>query len=184
MKPLINGQTISMDAHVAGKTPNYKDLHIHKKVNGHNKSVEIRISVDINKSIRVEGRDDKIRNEIKQTIKRKQNEQLVRDFANEVINEISKYDEIKRMDKQAQKKILIDYAKRLAEYFKISDFRDVMTAEVDNKIHFLLTSHEESNKLYYIKQDLIREYIKIGDDLEQIFHGNENYHYTNLFDNE
>jgi hypothetical protein len=51
MKSLINGQTISMDAHVAGKTPKYKDLHIHKKINRHHGSVEIRIPVDINKSI-------------------------------------------------------------------------------------------------------------------------------------
>jgi hypothetical protein len=122
-----------MDAHVAGKTPKYKDLHIHKKVNRRHKSVEIRIPVDINKSIRVEGHDDEIRNEIEQTLKKSQKEQIIRDFANEVIDKIATYDEIKEMDKQKQKKVLIDYAKRLAEYFKMLDFRDVMSAEIDNK---------------------------------------------------
>jgi tRNA pseudouridine-54 N-methylase len=178
-----------MDAHVAGKNPKFGDLHIHKKTNRHNNSIEVKIPVNPDKEIQFKARKGDRRtkekpfiNEVKKEFK-KQSEEKMRHFAKEVIEGITKYDEVRNKPKEEQKDILRDYAERLAGYFDLPRFRDVMAAEIDNKIQFLLTSHADSNnKLYYIKQDIIREYITIGDDLEELFYRNEKHCDPDLFD--
>jgi hypothetical protein len=183
MKSIITDQSIKIDAHVSGKEPLLKDVHIHKKTNKHNRSVDIKIPIDKNQDITMDDRKSgqEIKNEMKKVFKK--SERKMREFASEAVNQIDRYDEMKTMGKEKRDEILKDYADRLAGFFELPRFKDVMVAEAENQL-FMLTSHmDNSNKLFYIKQDITRKYIKIGDDLEQLFHGNENYHDKSISDN-
>jgi hypothetical protein len=180
MNGLIKDQTIRMDAHVSGKEPKLMDLHIHKKVNKKNrKIVQVKIPVNINREISIKGDVSELCDEMKKVFKK--DERKTRKFASGVIETILKYDEFNNLTKEEQRKKLEEFAQRLAEYFEAQEIADVMSSEINGKIQFFLTSHIYNNKMFYIKQDLYRQYIKIGDDLEQIFHGNENSHQPDLF---
>jgi hypothetical protein len=183
MRELISGQTIRMDAHAAGSEPKFENLHIHKEPNNHKGGADIRIHVDSDHTVCDSPKNDhqkKIISEVKRVLKK--NPDKTKKFVKEILDEIKRFSdsdpdsEFKKKEPDEQRKILIDFAERIGDYFGCKKIKDIMAVEIDNRISFLLTSHKpEKGKLFFIRQDISRRYIKVGDDLEQIFYGNNKY---------
>jgi hypothetical protein len=179
MKQIIQDQTVSFDTHQAGdgRKVDVDQLHMHKRMNGKKfKGVNIKIPLDPNKSIDYTGNNSKegqrIINEIRKVLKK--NPGKVREMAKFVANRISRYTD--DMTAENSKEFLDKTANALAKHFELNDkISESMTQEINNHLSFYITSHlDNEGNIYYIKQDITRKRIKIGDDLEQLFYGNEN----------
>jgi hypothetical protein len=180
MKQIIQDQTISFDTHQAGdgRKIQVDQLHMHKRMNGKKfKGVNIKIPLDPNQSIDYSGNNSEdgqlIINEIKSVFKK--NPSKVREMAKYVANRISRYTQ--DMTVEESKQFLDNGAEAIAKHFELNDkIAETMTKQIKNHLSYYITSHEdETGKLYYIKQDIDRKRIKIGDDLEKIFYGNEKF---------
>ena len=177
MRSLIQNQTVSFDTHQAGDGQKVKveDLHMHKRMNGRKyKGVNIKIPFNPEKEIEYTGNNsdysDQIINEIKRAFKKNPNK--VREFAKDLANRISRYSS--DMNAENSRKFLEESAQTIAKHFELNEkIINVMISEIYNHVSFFITSHkDDTGKTFYIKQDIDRKRVKIGDDLEKIFYGN------------
>ena len=180
MKQIIQDQTISFDTHQAGdgRKIEISQLHMHKRMNGKKfKGVEIKIPLNPDQPIDFgDSKSDigtQIINEIKNVFKK--NPTKVREMAKYIANRISRYSE--DMNPETSKKFFEDGAKAIAKHFDLNEkIEQNITEQMKNHLSFYITAHsDEEGNTFYIKQDIGRKRIKIGDDLEKLFFGNEKY---------
>ncbi len=173
MKQIIKDQTVSFDTHQAGdrREVDADQLHMHKRMNGKRfKGVNIRIPFDPNKPIDYSGNNSKegkhLIREIREVFKK--NPAKVREMAKFVANRISRY--TADMNAEDSKNFLDNTANALGKHFDLNDnVSEAMTQQIHNNLSFYITSHTDNDgKVYYIKQDIDRKRIKIGDNLEKI----------------
>jgi len=180
MRELINNQTIDFDIHNAGDglEISVDGLHMHKRMNGKkHKGVEVLFPLDDKTEVqfRPTHTSDVIQRQIINEIQRvlKKNRSKRSEFVEIIMSEIERHmDEnitVKNVD------IIRRGAERVAKLFsKEGKIRDEMLQEIDSKIQFYITKHKKDDKGYfYVKQDLKRNRIKVGDDLESLNYGNE-----------
>lgn len=180
MKQIIQDQTISFDTHQAGdgQEINIDGLHMHKRMNSKKfKGVNIRIPLNPDEEISYSGNNSKLSNEIINEIKTvfKKNPAKVREMAKTLAGIISRYS--KDMNAKNSKEFTDNSAKAIAKHFDLNeDISGKLDSGINKHLSFVITSHEDENgKLYYIKQDISRKRIKIGDNLEKILYGNAKY---------
>ncbi|MES2654405.1 MAG: hypothetical protein V4620_02395 [Bacteroidota bacterium] len=180
MKQIIQNQTIGFDTHQAGDGQVIKvdELHMHKRMNeGKYRGVDIRIPLDPNKEIIYTGNNSRDAERIISEIKRvfKKDSSKVTEMAKYVANTISRY--ATDMLAEESKAFLDNSASSIAKHFDLEGkIANRMTREINKHISFYITSHrDETGKLFYIKQDIDRKRIKLGDDLEKLLYGNGKY---------
>ena len=178
MKSIIQNQTISFDTHQAGDGKKIKvdQLHMHKRMNGKKfKGVEIRIPfspdlpIDFGNSNSLVGQQ--IINEIKQVFKK--NPIKVREMAKSIANRISRFSE--DMTAEEAKAFFEEGAKSIAKHFELNEkIEQNLTEQIKQNLSFYITAHSDNEgNIFYIKQDVARKRIKVGNSLEKIFFGNE-----------
>lgn len=180
MKQIIQNQTISFDTHQAGdgQQINVDGLHMHKRMNSKKfKGVDVRIPLNPDEEIIFSGNNSKLSNQIINEIKSvfKKDPEKVREMAKTLAGVISRYS--KDMNAKNSKDFLENSSKAIAKHFGLNkNIESKLSSEINNHVSFLITAHEdEKGKLYYIKQDIDRRRIKVGDDLEKLFYGNKKY---------
>lgn len=177
MKQILQNQTISFDTHQAGdgKKINIDELHMHKRMNSKKfKGVDIKIPLNPDKEIVFTGNNSKLSNQIINEIKTvfKKNPAKVIEMAKTLADVISRYS--KDMNPEDSDVFLKKSAESIAKHFELNEkIIGILNSEINKHISFIITSHKDENgKTYYIKQDIDRKRIKISDDLEKIFYGN------------
>ena len=180
MKQIIQDQTVSFDTHQAGdgRKIEIDQLHMHKRMNGKKfKGVEIKIPLNPKKPIDFGNSNSKIGQQIINEIKNvfKNNPSKVREMAKYISNRISRYSE--DMNAVDSRVFFEDGAKAIAKHFELNEkIEQTMTEQIKNHLSFYITAHaDEKGNTFYIKQDIVRKRIKIGNDLEKLFFGNEKY---------
>lgn len=180
MKQIIQDQTISFDTHQAGdgKKIEVDQLHMHKRMNGKKfKGVEIKIPLNPNEPIDFgDSKSDigqQIINEIKHVFKK--NPSKVREMAKYIANRISRYSD--DMTAENSRSFFEDGAKAIAKHFELKEkIEETLTEQIKNHLSFYITAHsDKEGNTFYIKQDVKRKRIKIGNELEKLFFGNEKY---------
>jgi len=179
MDKLIDNQTIDFDTHQAGSGEEIliDGLHMHKRINGkRGKGVSVIFPLYGKSEIVFRPRTTKnklrqqILNEIKNVLKK--NHEKRDEFVMTIIDEIKRYSnglpEEKKIDN------IKKGASKIAKIFSKNDeVKNEIMQIVKKRIKFIITSHLKNNgKLFFIKQDFMRNRIKIGDDLELINYGN------------
>lgn len=180
MKQIIQDQTIGFDTHQAGDGQLIKisELHMHKRMNSKKfRGVDIRIPLDPNKEIIYTGNNSQDAERIISEIKRvfKKDPAKVTEMAKYIAYTISRYSA--NMSPEDSETFLDNSASAIAKHFDLDGkIADRMTSEINKHISSYITSHrDETGKLFYIKQDIDRKRIKLGDDLEKLLFGNGKY---------
>lgn len=180
MKQIIQDQTISFDTHQAGdgRKIEVNQLHMHKRMNRRKfKGVEIKIPLNPNEPINFGDSKSEIGqqiiNEIKQVFKK--NPSKVREMAKYIANRISRYSD--DMSAEDSKNFFDEGAKAIAKHFELNEkIEQTLTEQIKNYLSYYITAHsDEEGNTFYIKQDVGRKRIKIGNELEKLFFGNEKY---------
>lgn len=152
---------------------------MHKRMNsGKYRGVNIRIPLDPNKPVDYSGNNasdqgTRILNEIKNVFKKDPN--AVREMARTLARVISRYSQ--EMNAKDTNEFLESSARAIVKHFELKPkIYETIHSEIKKHVSFMITSHvDETGKVYYLKQDIERKRIKIGDSLEKVFYGNEKY---------
>lgn len=175
MKELINGQTIKFDMHSAGdgKPAGVRDLHMHKRMNGKRfKGVGVRFPLAGRADIQFDSKNSK-RGDGERVIREIKNA-LERDAQLRVRLVATLMEEIERFSGSLPKSEKINLMRRGAEKIAgfFSDDRKVLQEMMDmanERVKIFITEHRKANgHPFFIKQDFLRHYITIGDDLEKL----------------
>jgi hypothetical protein len=180
MRQLINDQTIDFDIHRAGdgQAISVDGLHMHKRMNGKKyKGVDVLFPLDHKEEVEFRPKNTptviqrQIIKEIQRAIKKNQSKKF--EFIEIIMSEIERHINSGNNDENAE--VIRRGAERIANVFaKEGKIRDEIQQKIESKIQYFITSHKKDNGgIFYIKQDLARNRIKIGDDLEALNYGNE-----------
>lgn len=185
MKGLINDQTLDFDIHHAGdgQVSSTKGLHMHKRMNGKRyKGVDVRFPLNEKDQIEFMPKSTptlvqrQIINEIKSALNRDipKRGELVKI----IIREIERYSEGETTKERVNQ--LRQGAKRIAKIFsKNSKIEEELMQEANERIEIFITKHKKMDTGdFYVKQDLVRNRIKVSDNIEDLNYGNEkrNFH--------
>lgn len=178
MLQLLQEQTVKFDTHQAGDGREIDNdaLHMHKRMNGKKfKGVHIRIPLNSSGNITYSGNNSKIANQIIKEVKSvfKKDSAKVTEMAKSLAKNINRYS--KDMSSENSLKFLEDSAKTIAKHFELKEeITGRLVSEAKNHYisSFITTHRDNNNKIYYIKQDVHRKSIKIGDNIEKLFYGN------------
>tara|TARA_R110002153_G_scaffold69594_2_gene183920 strand:+ start:43 stop:600 length:558 start_codon:yes stop_codon:yes gene_type:complete len=180
VKELINGQTIDFDLHKAGdrSATSIDGLHMHKRMNGKRfKGIDVLFPLDDKNDIvfRPSSTSDLLRrqllNEVRRAVSKDKSKR--QNLVDTIVDELSRYTDY--MPEASQVESIKRGAERIAKIFsKNSNVEEEMRQQIQSRLDFYVTKHEkEDNSPFFIKQDFSRNRIKISDDLEALFKGNE-----------
>ncbi|QNJ97029.1 hypothetical protein [Constantimarinum furrinae] len=180
MKELINGQTIDFDLHKAGdgSATSIDGLHMHKRMNGKRfKGIDVLFPLDEKEDVvfRPSKTHNLLRrqllNEVRRAVSKDKSKRQY--LVDTIVDEISRYTGY--MPQVNQVESIKRGAERIAKIFsKNTKIEEEMKQQIRSRLDFYVTKHENEDKSsFYVKQDFLRNRIKISDDLESLFKGNE-----------
>lgn len=181
MDALISDQTIEFDIHRAGdgQAAGLKGLHMHKRMNGKRKGVDVLIPLDGGQDLifRPPSTSDDVKsrliNEIRKALSK--DPQKRQELVKAVVGAIERFSSGEGQLTDQVNNSAREGARSIARVFSKNDriFQE-MEQMINKRLGFLITSHEKENgESFYIKQDFARKRVKISDDLEELNYGNE-----------